>query len=76
MSESPDLDVGSLDMLAELAGELQRDGVELRLAAVRQPALRLMRRSGLADRVRIELTIAGAAGEPAGVPAVGGEAER
>lgn len=76
MSESPDLDVGTLDMLGELADELQRDGVELRLAAVRRPAQRLLRRSGLADRVRIEPTIADAAGEPARVPAVGDEAER
>ena len=77
LSENVELDVGTLDMLEELVGELAREGVELRFAAVRRPAQELMRRSGLADRVRIELTIDdAAAGEPAGVPTVGDEAER
>ncbi len=49
--ESADLDVGTLDALAELAGELERDGIELRLAAARRPALRLLERAGLGDRV-------------------------
>ena len=75
LSESGDLDVGTLDMLAELAGELAREGVELRFAAVRRPVQELMRRSGLAEHVRIELTIDAAAEAPH-VPAVGGEAER
>jgi len=76
LSENVQLDVGTLDMLDELVRELERAGVELRFAAVRRPAQELMRRSGLADRVRIELTIDAAASELAGVPAVGGEAER
>ena len=77
LSENVELDVGTLDMLEELVGELAREGVELRFAAVRRPAQELMRRSGLADRVRIELTVDdAAAGEPAGVPTVGDEAER
>ena len=38
--------------------------------------LRMLRRLGLADRVGIELTIADAAGEPARMPTVGGQAER
>ena len=75
LSRSTDLDVGTLDSLGELATELARDGVELRLAAVRRPALEMLRRSGLADRVRIEPTVAAAVGEPAGVPAVGDEAD-
>jgi sulfate permease, SulP family len=57
LAESPDLDMQSLDMLAELADELGAAGAELRLASVRTPALELLRRSGLADRVRIEPTL-------------------
>jgi SulP family sulfate permease len=49
-----DIDVESLDMLAELAATLAAEGIELRLTRVRAPVLRLLRRSGLADRVRIE----------------------
>jgi MFS superfamily sulfate permease-like transporter len=75
LSGSADLDVGALDVLGELESELRRSGIELRLAAVRKPALELLRRSGLADRVRIEPTIAAAAAEPARVPAVGDEAD-
>lgn len=57
LSESPELDVATADILAELADALARDGIELRLAAVRAQALELLRRSGLADRLRIEPTI-------------------
>jgi sulfate permease, SulP family len=57
LAESADLDVESLDALAELAGELAAEGIELRLAAVRAPAVELLRRSGLADRVRITPTV-------------------
>jgi sulfate permease, SulP family len=60
LSESPDLDVGTLDALGELADELRRAGVELRLAAVRRPALEMLRRAGLADRLRIEPAISSA----------------
>ena len=57
LAESPDLDVETLDTLAELADMLAAEGFELRLAAVRAPALELLRRSGLAARVRIDPTL-------------------
>jgi hypothetical protein len=63
-----------VDVLGELESALRRGGVELRLADVRRPALRILRRSGLAHRFRIEPTIAAAA-EPAHVPAVGDQSD-
>jgi hypothetical protein len=48
-------------MLGELADELAAQKIELRLASVRAPALALLRRSGLADRLRIEATTDAAA---------------
>ena len=61
LSESADLDIDTLDGLAELADTLAADGIELRLAGVRAPALELLRRSGLAERVRIDATLDAAA---------------
>ena len=40
-------------MLAELAGELRRDGIELRLTNVQPPAHEILRRSGLTDQVAV-----------------------
>jgi SulP family sulfate permease len=57
LAESPDLDLETLDMLGELADALTALGVELRLAMVRTPALEVLRRSGAADRLRIEPTV-------------------
>jgi SulP family sulfate permease len=57
LARNDELDVQGLDMLAELAEELASRGVELRLAAVRGLVLELMRRSGLAERLRIEATL-------------------
>jgi sulfate permease, SulP family len=57
LTESTDLDVQTADTLAELVDELAREGIELRLAYVRQPVLQILRRSGLAERVRIEPTL-------------------
>ena len=57
LSLSPDLDVQSADMLDDLARELARTGVELRLAAVRAPARGVLQRSGLAARVRLAESI-------------------
>jgi sulfate permease, SulP family len=54
LSLSADLDVQSADMLSDLASRL---GAELRLAGVHRPALAVLRRAGLPDRVRIERTI-------------------
>lgn len=57
LSESPDLDLQTLDILGELADALTAEGVELRLASVRAPVLELLRRSGLLSRVRVEPTL-------------------
>jgi sulfate permease, SulP family len=57
LTESTDLDVQTADTLAELVDELAREGIELRLAYVRQPVLLILQRSGLAERVRIEPTL-------------------
>ena len=62
LAQSPDLDVETLDTLAELAHTPAADGIELRLAAVRSRALELLRRSSLATRVRIDSTIDAAVG--------------
>jgi MFS superfamily sulfate permease-like transporter len=61
LSESADLDIDTLDGLAELADTLAADGIELRLAGVRARALALLRRTGLAERVRIDATLDAAA---------------
>ena len=52
MSGNDDLDLETLDMLGELADALSASGVELRLASVHAPALELLRRSGVAEKVR------------------------
>jgi SulP family sulfate permease len=52
-----DLDLETLDTLGELAEALATDGVELRLAGVHAPVLELLRRSGLASKVRVEPTL-------------------
>jgi MFS superfamily sulfate permease-like transporter len=57
LAESPDLDVESLDMLADLARVLGGRGIELRLTSVRAPVLELLRRSGVAEQVRVEPTV-------------------
>lgn len=62
LSESADLDVETLDMLDDLHAALTDAGVELRLASVRAPALELLRRSGLAERVLIFPTLDAAVG--------------
>jgi MFS superfamily sulfate permease-like transporter len=61
LAQNDDLDVETLDTLAELADELAGDGIELRLAAVRAPALELLGRRGLVPRVKIEPTLDAAA---------------
>jgi MFS superfamily sulfate permease-like transporter len=61
LTESMSLDIESLDMLADLAGRLGMQGVELRLGGVHAPALELLRRTGLAGRIRVEPTLEAAA---------------
>ncbi len=60
LSGSADLDVETLDALAELVKELHRNGVELRLAEVRAPALELLARTGLAGGLETAPTLAAA----------------
>jgi sulfate permease, SulP family len=57
LAQSTELDVQTVDMLGELAVSLRRDGIELRLANVRVPALQVLERSGVAARVRVEPTL-------------------
>jgi hypothetical protein len=45
------------DALGELADALRRDGIELRLALVRSPALEVLTRSELSERLQIEPTL-------------------
>jgi MFS superfamily sulfate permease-like transporter len=62
LARNDEIDVGSLDMLGDLRDALDRQGIELRLAAVHVPVLELLRRDGLVDRVRVEPTLDAAAG--------------
>jgi sulfate permease, SulP family len=57
MSTSTDLDLQTADTLDELREQLERDGIELRLAAVRAPAREILDRAGVSDRVPIAATI-------------------
>lgn len=57
LGESPDLDIDTVDALGELADALARDGIELRLAAVRSAAAEVLRRAGVDRRVRVAPTI-------------------
>jgi hypothetical protein len=57
LGQSADLDIEDVDALAELADALAGDGIEVRLAAVRAPALEVLRRGGLAGRVAIAPTL-------------------
>ena len=54
-----------MDALVELADALAGDGIELRLAEVRAPALEVLRLSGLAGRVAIVPTLDAAVRDPA-----------
>ena len=58
--DQDDVDVESLDVLAELAGALRRDDVELRLGAVRSRVRELLGRSGLDASVAAYPTLDGA----------------
>ncbi len=50
LAGNSDVDVETLDMLTELAHQLEAGGVSLRLAAARAPVLRLLGRAGLGER--------------------------
>jgi anti-anti-sigma factor len=57
LAQSSDLDVETLDALSDLSIALASEGVELRLASVRARVLEILRRGGLAERLRIEPTV-------------------
>jgi MFS superfamily sulfate permease-like transporter len=61
LAQNAELDVETVDVLDELAAALAADGIELRLAEVRAPALEMLRRSGLADHVAVAPTLDAAA---------------
>lgn len=51
LQASSDLDISSVDMLAELAGELQTEGIELLLTNARGPVRDMLRRSQILQRL-------------------------
>jgi MFS superfamily sulfate permease-like transporter len=53
LSESPDLDVQTLDMLEELIDELATHQIELRVASARAPAIILLKRAGLIGPIKL-----------------------
>ena len=55
--DQDDVDLETLDTLAELADALGAKSIELRLASVRVPVLELLRRAGVIEKVRIEPTL-------------------
>ena len=55
--DQDDVDVESLDVLAELAIALRRDGVELRLGGVRPSVRELVERAGLTAAVPVAGTL-------------------
>jgi SulP family sulfate permease len=60
LSQSVDLDLQSVDVIAELARQLRAEGVELRLAAVRAPAAVILQRAGVTPDVPASPTVSGA----------------
>jgi SulP family sulfate permease len=62
LSGNHELDLETIDMLAELNGSLAAGRVELRLGAVHVSAAKVLRRAGLDERVRIEPTLEAATG--------------
>jgi MFS superfamily sulfate permease-like transporter len=62
LAASTELDVQTADTLGELIDELEKDGIELRLANVREPALEILDRSGVARRVHISASLDEATG--------------
>jgi sulfate permease, SulP family len=64
LSGNTELDVQTVDTLSELSQALAKDGVELRLAAVRAPALELLERAGLTGRIPILPTLDAAVSGP------------
>ena len=76
LSASADLDVETLDALGELLDELDRHRIELRLASVRAPAIVLLGRAGLKDRVRIYPSLDAAVDDAGPLVAAGSELDQ
>jgi SulP family sulfate permease len=60
LSQSVDLDLQSVDGIADLARQLRADGIELRLAAVRAPAAVILERAGIVPGVAASPTVSAA----------------
>ncbi|HEX5923844.1 MAG TPA: SulP family inorganic anion transporter [Baekduia sp.] len=60
LSQSVDLDLQAVDGIADLARQLQAQGVELRLAAVRAPAAKILQRAGVTPDVMAAPTVSAA----------------
>jgi SulP family sulfate permease len=60
LSQSVELDLQSVDAIAELARQLQAEEVELRLAAVRAPAAVILERAGVTPGVPAAPTVSAA----------------
>jgi high affinity sulfate transporter 1 len=77
LSQSPDLDLGALDTLGELASELSGRDILLVLAGVHAPALEILRRGGVLDHVSVAPTLDRAvSGGPEPGPLDGGAGDR
>jgi sulfate permease, SulP family len=57
LSTSTELDLQAADTIEELSRQLERDGVELRLGAVRAPARGILDRAGVSAHVRVAATV-------------------
>jgi SulP family sulfate permease len=64
LAETTEVDVQTADTLGELVDALEKDGIELRLVNVRAPALEVLRRARVAERVRIAPTLDEAVRQP------------
>jgi high affinity sulfate transporter 1 len=60
LSQSVDLDLQAVDGIADLARQLDAQGVELRLAAVRAPAAKILQRAGVTPDVLAAPTVSAA----------------
>jgi SulP family sulfate permease len=69
LSQSVDLDLQSVDGIADLARQLRAVGVELRLAAVRAPAAAILERAGVTPGVPASPTVSAAVGGAVNRPA-------
>lgn len=64
--QSTELDLQTADTLGELADALEGRSMRLRLASVRAPAMEVVRRAGLLDRLEVAPTLDAATGNEKG----------